>query len=161
MNYQIEEYKELKNLFELRQINSDKQLCFLPENLAETESSSNFIYSETTTDLRKIFKKENITIDYLTENKPLLRSRKSADWFGPTILIGLSALIENPHIVGITLNLISSFLYDFFKGTIRERKVKFEIVIENEKSKDYQKVVYEGTVDGIPELEKVIKSMRK
>lgn len=161
MSYTIETYQELKEQFVNREIDFQKDLCFLPENLIEAENSSDFIYSETTTDLRKVFKSDNVSIEYLTKDKPLLRSRKSADWFGPTILIGFSALTTNPHLISVSINLLSSYLYDFFKGTIGNKKVKFEVVVENKQKKEYQKIQYEGSVEGIAELEDVIKALKK
>lgn len=88
MNYEIKGYPELQESLEKYSIEADGLLCFLPENLKDAENTESFIYSETTTDLNKVFKKEIQKINYLTDDKPLLRSRKSADWFGPTILVG-------------------------------------------------------------------------
>lgn len=158
MNYKIEEYKEIENIIDI--LASIKEICFLPENLTE-KNPSEFIYSETTTDLRKVFIVENLMINYLTDDKPLLRSRKSADWFGPTIFIGFSILADNPHLIGVSLNLISSYLYDIFKGAIGSKNVKFDVVVENKKNKEYQKISYKGNVGGIKELEGVIKSLKK
>ena len=124
--------------------------------------SSEYIYSESTTDVRKALRSENLIIEYLTIDKPLLRARKSADWFGPILFISYSVLSENPTIIGISLNLISSYLYDYFKGAIVEtKKVKFEIVIETKKRKILKKIKYEGTVEGIKELTEVIKRFDK
>lgn len=161
MSYKIEKYPELVNVISKQDLDFEKDICFIPENLSEAESCTDFIYSETTTDLRKILNKNNIPIEYLTDDKPLLRSRKYADWFGPTILIGFYTLTNNPHFIGVTLNLISSYLYDFFKGTIGESKVKFELIVESKKKKEFQKINYEGSVDGISELEDIIKAMKK
>ena len=136
-------------------------MCFLPENLHETENSSEFIYSETTTDLNKTLKKESQKINFLTDDKPLLRSRKSADWFGPTILFGFTVISQNPQLVDITMSLLSSYLYDLFKGTGGTKKVKFDIVIGEKNKKSYKKISYEGSVEGIKELNEVIKKLKK
>ena len=159
MNYKIEEYRGIENF--IGTLASDKEICFLPENLTDTKKSSEFIYSETTTDLMKVFKAENLKLKYLTDDKPLLRSRKSGDWIGPIIFIGFSVLADNPNLLGVSLNLISSYLYDFFKGTIGSKNVKFDIIVENRKNKEYQKISYEGDVKGIIALDKIIKSLKK
>ncbi|MBE7638705.1 hypothetical protein GUB10_00020 [Salegentibacter sp. BLCTC] len=160
MNYEIKEYNELSDLFNKFQIVETTGLLFIPENIDNAENSKDFIYSETTTDLRKVFEGKQ-QIDYLTKDKPLLRARKSADWFGPTILIGATILTENPHLIGITFNILSSYLYDIFKGTTKDKKVKFDIVLEDKKKKQFQKINYEGNVEGIAELEKVINKLKK
>jgi hypothetical protein len=140
--------------------NAGNNLIFLPENLNNVQDSAEFIYSEVTTDIRKIFRKENLVIDYLTNDKPILRARKSADWFGPTIFIGFSILSQNSNLINISLNLLSSYLYDFFKGSTANKKVKFDLVIENKKNKEFKTISYEGPIDGIKELEGVIKELR-
>lgn len=157
MNYQIRDFQTLPDIFPLY---SRSSLTFLPENLNDIQDPSRFIYSETTTDIKKIFKSENLTINYLTDDKPTLRARKSADWFGPTIFIGFSILAQNSNLINISLNLLSSYLYDFFKGSTSTKKVKFDLVIESKKDKEFKTISYEGPVDGIKELEGVIKELR-
>ena len=159
MNYKTESYNQIVESIDKYNIDLEHEFYFVPENLNDSEQSSNFIYSETSSEIKKVFTKENLTIHYLTQDKPLLRSRKSADWFGPTLLLGFTALANNPHLIGISLNLVSNYLYDFFKGTLGGKTVKFEVVVECKKKKEYKKVNYEGSVEGIVELEKVIKSL--
>ena len=142
MSNKVEPYTDLENTINRQKIKSDKKICFLPESIAEAEDPSKFIYPGTTTDLGKVLKAENIVIEYLTDDRPLLRSRKYADWVGPTIFIGASLLTENSNLIGISLNLISSCLYDFFKGTINDKKVKLDIVIERKKQQEFQKISY-------------------
>jgi hypothetical protein len=161
MNYKIENYNEIENKLDLLDSSSDNVFYFIPENINENINSSEYIYTETTTDIRKLFKSENIDIEYLTNDRPLLRSRKSADWFGPTLFITFSLLSENSTMIGISLNLISSYLYDNFKGITGNKKVKFEIIIESKKKKEYKKINYEGSIEGIKELESLIKQLKK
>lgn len=161
MNHKIEEVNNIKSLLDKHSIELSQTLVFIPENFNSCDNSSDFIYSETTTDLRKVFRNNNEDIRYLTDDKPLLRSRKSADWIGPSILICLSALIENPNLLNVSLNLISNYLYDFFKGVVSDKKVKFEVIIESKKKEEFKKVTYEGSIEGIPELESVIKRLKK
>lgn len=161
MNYKIETYTGFAKLADRFLKEPKLNLTFLPENLNEVEDSEKFIYSESTIDIRKVFSLDNITVDYLTNDKPILRARKTADWFGPALFIGFSVLTENSTLINISLNLLSSYLYDFFKGTVSNKKVKFEIVIERRKSKEFQKITYDGTVEGIKDLEGVIKQLRR
>ena len=160
MNYIVEEYQDFKDLLNKYDLNINTEFCFLPENLTDAGKTSNFIYSEESTELRKIFKESDILIGYLTSEKPLLRSRKSADWFGPALFIGFYTLTNNPQIISIGLNILSNYLYDFFKGTIGDKKIKFEIIIENKKEKEYKKIKYEGSIEGMSKLENVIKALK-
>ena len=160
MNYKTEPYNQLVDSISKHAIDLDKGVYFIPENVFDTEETSNFIYSETTSDLRKIFKKNNAQIHYLTDDKPLLRYRKGADWFGPTLLFSLSVIANDPHLIGISLNLVSSYLYDLFKGKAGDKSVKFEVVVECKKKEEFKKINYEGPIEGIAELAKVVKSLK-
>lgn len=159
MNYEIESDIQFEVMFKKNRFNLEQAIYFLPENLDDGVIESEFIYPEATTDLRKILKEHNVDVRYLTENKPLLRSRKSSTWFGPTFLITSSMLINNPELVAISINIMSSYLYDFFKGTIGDKQAKFEIIIENKNKGEFSKIKYEGPVSGIKRLEKVINSL--
>ncbi len=161
MNHKVNIYSNFNTLAHSFLQEPKVNLTFLPENLTDVQDSAKFIYSETTTDLRKVFKLNNIVIDYLTNDKPILRGRKSADWVGPTLFIGFSILTDNSTLINVSLNLLSNYLHDFFKGTISNKKVKFDIIIEIERNKEFQKVTYEGTVEGIKELAEVIKELKK
>ena len=159
MNYKVVEFNKIREFLGETEIISEDSFLFLPENLFETNEHEKFIYSETATDLKKVFKSMQVPILYFSKDKPLFRSRKSSDWFGPTIFIGFSLIANNPQIIGISMNLISSYLYDFLKGTISSKKVKFEIIVERKKGKEYKKISYDGNIEGIKELEKVINSL--
>jgi hypothetical protein len=161
MNYKIDTYSDTINFADKFLQEPKLNLTFLPENLNEVEDSEKFIYSESTTDIKKAFRLQNVSVDYLTTDRPILRARKSADWFGPTLFIGFSILTDNLTLINISLNVLSNYLYDFFKGTTANKKVKFEIVIESKKNKEFQKITYEGPVEGIKDLEGVIKQLKK
>ncbi|MFT3844748.1 MAG: hypothetical protein QM725_06835 [Lacibacter sp.] len=161
MNYKIDTYSDFLNLADKFLQEPKLNLTFLPENLNEVQDSEKFIYSESTTDIRKVFRLDNIPIDYLTNDKPILRARKSADWFGPTLFIGFSILTDSPTLINISLNILSNYLYDFFKGTVSNKKVKFELVVESKRNKEFRKITYEGPVEGIKDLEGVIKQLKK
>ena len=141
--------------------NSNSDLFFIPENLAQVENSNEFIYSDTTTDLNKTLKKDGLKINFLTDDKPLLRSRKNAEWFGPSILVGYTILTQNPQLIDLTMSILSSYLYDLFKGVGGTKKVKFDIIIESKSKKNYKQISYEGNIEGIKELNNVIKTLEK
>lgn len=76
-------------------------------------------------------------------------------------MIGFSVLSENPQLIEISISLISSYLYDLFKGSGGNKKVKFDIVIGNENNKSFKKISYEGDIDGVKELNSIIKNLKK
>lgn len=161
MNYEVQDYDEYSDVIDGYRINPENKLYFIPENFEEENNSENFIYSETTSEIRKLFLNENQRIVYLTNDKPSLRMRKNSDWFGPAILITSSILSENPRIIDVSLSLISSYLYDLFKGKPEDKKVQFDIIIGCKGKKGYKKISYKGNVEGITALTEVIYSLKK
>jgi hypothetical protein len=158
MNYIIEDFDPGKQSDLLQCVNNN-DLIFLPENIED--DALQYVYAESTSDIKKVFRANNLAAFYLCSDKPKLRARKSADWFGPALFINFAILSQNPDLINVTLNLISSYLYDFFKGSPQNKKVKFEIVVQNEQGNSFQKINYEGHIDGIKELDAVIKQLKK
>jgi hypothetical protein len=158
MNYIIEDFDPGKQS-DLLQCVTNNDLIFLPENIEDDVLQ--YVYPESTSDIRKVFKANNLATFYLCSDKPKLRARKSADWFGPALFINFAILSQNPDLINIALNLISSYLHDFFKGSPNNKKVKFEIVVQTKQEKGFQKIKYEGDIDGIKELDAVIKQLKK
>jgi len=133
----------------------------LPENLEEAESKSEFVYTDNALTVKKLFRKNNIQSDTLEKENLHFRQRRSIDWYAPTIYIGFSLLTENSTLVSIALNVLSNYITDFFKGTFGEKKVKLDIVVEVTPKTTYKRISYEGNAEGLKNLDKIIKSLKK
>ncbi|WP_405569676.1 hypothetical protein [Winogradskyella sp. Asnod2-B02-A] len=159
MNYKIEESNLLEKLSEL-EIDIPESLTFLPENISEVSNKSDFIFADSTTDFKKVFRLNNIAAAQLNSDSSIYRNRKSADYYGPAIFISLSMLSENQHLIAIAINVASEYCKDFFKGTLGKKKVKLDIYVETHKKKTVKKISYEGDSEGIKDLVDVIKSVK-
>lgn len=162
MNYTIE--KTDKTLQQFAKLNCPiyDSIYFLPENLETANNLDDFIFVDTLTDIRKVYRKYQIPYDLLGGvNKPKLRTRKNADWFGPTIFIGFSLFSQNSELITVALNVLSNYLSDFFKGMVDQKNVKIEIIIETKKNIETKKITYEGDISGLTKLDSVIDSLRK
>jgi hypothetical protein len=136
-------------------------LTFFPENFDTVLDADSFIFPDSVSDLKKVFRQNNIQIGTLGNAPVKLRARKYADWFGPTLFFSLTMLAENPTIVSISLNVLSNYLTDFFKESLGEKKVHLEIYVETKrKKKKVTRITYTGGIDGIQGVEKVIKSLK-
>lgn len=157
----IEKYINLNDrLTELECITTNS-ICFLPENIVDAKSVSEFIYIDSTQTVKKLFKKNNISVETLDSNPTRFRQKRSSDWFAPTLFIGFSLLSDNSTMVSLALNVISNYLTDFFKGNFGEKKVKMEIIIETFPKKTYKRLIYEGNTEGLKNLEVIIKSLKE
>lgn len=159
MNYKIEESNLIDKFKELN-INVPKSLTFIPENISEVKDKSDFIFADSTTDFKKIFRLNDLQSKELNSDSSVYRSRKSAEFYGPAIFISLSMLSENPHLIAIAINVTSDYCKDFFKGSLGKKKVKLDIYVETSKKKTVKKISYEGDSDGIKDLTNVIKSLK-
>ncbi|SNR14746.1 hypothetical protein [Tenacibaculum jejuense] len=159
MNYKIEESNLIDKLNELN-IEIPDSLTFIPENISEVNDKNDFVFTDSTTDFKKVFKLNELSSSELDSDSSVYRSRKSADFFAPALFISLSMLSENQHLVAIAINLASEYCKDLFKGTIGKKTVKLDIYVETNKKKTVKKISYEGDSEGIKDLTNVIKSLK-
>ncbi len=89
MNYKIEESNLLDKLKEL-EIDIPNSLTFIPENISEISNKSDFIFADSTTDFKKLFRLNELGAAELNSDSSKYRNRKSADFYGPAIFISLS-----------------------------------------------------------------------
>ena len=128
-------------------------LMILPE-LMEDEQN---IYASSTVSFFK-FARKLININYI-EQPDMVLEQRSIDWFGPTLLFTTAALTQNPELVSVAINVLSNYISDYFKGH-KEPNVKLNIIVQKSKT-EYTKFMYEGPKDGLTEIEKVIKNLKK
>ena len=159
MDYQLEEVNISNKLKEL-DIELPSTIAFYPENLKLATKKDELIFTETAAELCKYFKEQNINTEFFGADTELYRSRKSAEIYLPAIFISLSLVSENPSIVSVALNVLSNYITEFFKGTFGKKTVNIEFFIETRKKNVVKKVAYKGDVQGLSELEKVIKSLK-
>lgn len=159
MNYKIEEYNHLAKEFKRLDLDISSSIIFLPENLEESKSKEDFIFSDSVSDIEKIFRENNVPFSQLGGYSDQYRIRKNADWWGPALYFGASMLSENTTVVSIALNVLSNYLTDFFKGSFSEKKVKIEIYVEERKNVKFKRIIFEGSAEEIKELEKIIKAL--
>lgn len=138
--------------FESQHFENYQELMIVPE-LIENEQS---IYSSSSISFYK-YAKNQVNLNYIRKPDIVLEQR-SIDWFGPTLLITTTALTQNPELVSITLNVISNYITDFFKGS-QEPDIKVSLLIQQSKTK-FKKLDYEGNKDGLKEIETLIKQLK-
>ncbi len=158
MEYNIEEL-EINNHLVRLSIQELNGLTFIPENIESANTKEDLIFTESIIELNKYFKLNNLHVNSLGGKPELYRSRKNADIYLPAIFIAYSTLSENPNIVSLALNVISSFIYDNLKGTIGNKTAKIEFYIEKKKGK-ISKINYKGDAEGLKDFDKIIKALK-
>jgi len=157
----IEEYVDVEEKASQLGCNIPTSLAVLPRNFDSATSKTELIHEGTTATIRKLFAQNNIKetpLENEGEKYPQVVEH-AFDWVGPTILITSSIILQNPHLITITLNVISNYLTDFFRGIPNNQtNAKLSIVVKN-KSGNYKKIKYNGHKDGLKELPKIIKAV--
>jgi hypothetical protein len=156
MDFQIEEI-DLDEKLRLLNLAMPQQVAFFPENLSNVNDKGEFEFAENLTDLKKIFKSENIQFEIFGGNKEKVQIRKNADIYLPAIFFG-SLVSENSPLVSICLNVLSNYVYDILKGSFGKKTVGVEFYYEAKEKGKYKKISYKGDADGLKSIEKIIKN---
>ena len=160
MENKITEFINLKERLEELKITPENEFYILPENIEIAKSSDDLIFTETTTDIKKYLNQNGVEIKVLQNGNLKLRQRKSIDFYAPLIFVGFTMLSENSTLLTVGINVLSNYVTDYFKGTFGSKNVKLEIIVETKPKKEYKSINYEGNVDGLKELPKIIKSLK-
>jgi hypothetical protein len=131
-------------------------VVFLPRHFAEANSVADLEYENETSTFRSLMRQGGIPVSRLERGKINFKDEQSIAFIAPIIFITSQLIVQNPLLLDVMVNVVSSYVYDVISGTHRGDKVKMEYVVET-KSGLYKRLTYEGNVDGMKELPKIIK----
>jgi hypothetical protein len=136
-------------------------LIFLPNNLQTAESVGDFKIAGEVSTLKKVLKAGGLNASILAQQEanPHFIHNKSHDWAMPAILFTAETIRANPDIVSLVLDLVKGHLVDFFKGLAADKTIKAEIVVERDKHGTYQKISYEGGIEGLKAMAEMAKNI--
>jgi hypothetical protein len=135
-------------------------LALLPTNLSSAPTLADLLQASEAATVKSLFRSAGLGFMELPDRTHRTRyiQNNAADWVGPTVFVAGSLWSQNPLAISVALNLISNYLTDLFKG-MKRRTAKLDFVVEKTKSATYKHLTYEGDVDGIAALEKVIRDL--
>lgn len=139
-------------------------LAVVPIRFESAASRTDLRTASHTETVLKFFKSEGIPVgSFLSEPDALpYVVNKHFQWLGPTLFIPLAVLNENPQLVSLAIGILSNCITDFFKGIPqRQRNVQLDIVVETDGDSSYKKISYEGGVEGLDALPKIIREAMK
>lgn len=158
MSYTLESYDQLSGTLYSLQCDMPDGITFLPDNLEESKTTDDFIFPDSTSELRKILRKSNCEFKDLIDGPQKYRVQRNADWVSPIIFIGQS-ILSREVAMSFAINLISSYVYDLFKGDVDNKIVKCEIVFQDGARK-VKKIKFEGTAAQLSELPSIINKIK-
>jgi hypothetical protein len=86
---------------------------------------------------------------------------KSHEWALPIIFIGSELMKTSPDLISLAFSTVQDYVLELFKGMSSGRTIKAEVVIERSKTRQYQKISYEGDPSGLKDFAKVVKAASK
>jgi hypothetical protein len=126
-------------------------LSILPRNFDTAKSADQLIHESTAPTIRTLLRQAGVPETKFEKEGTRIPqgSKKSWEWIGPIIFIGQEML--NDVAVPIMLNVISSYLYDIFKGHRHDAEVTLEYVVETVEQtnigekREYKRITFKGT----------------
>lgn len=136
-------------------------LVLLPENFDTAMLGEEFHFRSEASTVRKLLHNGGFQVERLNAGLSPIKfvHNRSCDWAVPAIFIGSELLKTNPDITSVIIDLIRDHIKDLFGGTTSSRRVSVEIIVESGKGR-CRKVKYEGEIDGLKEITRMVKSLR-
>jgi hypothetical protein len=157
----VVDYNNLnEQLKEFGLVVNPKTLVILPTNLSAAKSKKDLFYAETTSTVKVLFRQAGIVETPIEKTKEIPDlALESFDWIGPTIFFASTLINQNPDVTEKAISVISEYLQAWFKGISKpQRNVQLNIVTEK-RTGSYKEIHYEGDVEGLKELPKIIRSL--
>jgi hypothetical protein len=160
--FHIEDSINVKQKAQDLNCNIPTSIAILPRNFENAPSKDELVHADTTSTIRVLWRQNGIIetpIEKETESIPFV-VEESFEWIGPIIFFTATFISQNPHLIDISIGVISNYLTDWFKGIRKEeRKTKLDIIVETP-SGVYKKIRYEGSPDGLKDLPGIIRSIK-
>jgi hypothetical protein len=135
----------------------------LPRNFDKVHAKNELVHESTVPTIRTLWRQadvEETRLENSGETYPYVHE-KSVDWVSPVIFVSFLLLSQNPAAVTIALGVISNYLTDFFKGRIKNPRVKFDLVVEKNREGMCRKIHFEGDLEGLAKIPEIVKEARR
>jgi hypothetical protein len=137
-------------------------IAILPSNFSTAAARSEFLLPSEAATVRSLYRSHNLPLGELLPSgeRPAYIQNNSFDWIAPTFFISASMMTENPALVTVALNVLSSYVADFLRGRpSAERTVKLDVIVEKKGDRLCKKLHYEGEPSGLDNLPSIIQKL--
>ena len=117
-------------------------IAILPVNFDSAKGQEELLQRSEAATVKSLLRQSNLQPDNLLPRPNAIGhiQNNGFEWVGPTIFVSASLFSSNPSIVAISINVLSNYLTDFFKGISGTKRVKLEIVMETTANCAYKKL---------------------
>ncbi|HEY6349660.1 MAG TPA: hypothetical protein VI636_09645 [Candidatus Angelobacter sp.] len=135
-----------------------ERMALLPINFESATSIDQLLQASETATIKKLLLAQAIPLDDIVapSQRPPYVKNKSHGWVAPILFISASIYSQNQMLISVALNVLGNYATDFFRGDHGTHNVKLNVVIEK-KNRAYKKIAYDGPVEGLKELPKIIR----
>ena len=151
MDIQVADYVNVEKRASELGLNAPSGIAILPRNFDTAEVADELIHESTAPTIRVLWRQAGVEETRLEKEGMKFPQgvKKSWEWVGPIIFIS-QAMLTNAAIP-LTINMISSYLYDLWKGHINDAEITAEFVIEcvthtkQEDRREYKRITFKGS----------------
>ena len=130
MEIQVIEYIDVAKRAEELGFNVPTGLVILPSNFDTATSPDELIHESTTPTIRSLLRQSGVVETRLEKEGTKIpqSAKKSAEWVSPIIFVSQAILTD--AVLPLTINIISSYLYDLFRGRLGKAQVAIRFASE-------------------------------
>lgn len=137
-----------------------ERMALLPINFESASTIGDFLQASETSTIKKLLLSETVPIEDIVERsqRPPYVKNKSHEWVAPIIFVSASLWSQYEPLVAVALNVLGNYATEFLRGSSSTHEVNLKIVVEK-KNKTYKQIEYEGSIEGLRDLPKVIREI--
>lgn len=130
------------------------RLAILPRNFETANSKDELMHESTAATVRTLLRAAGLSETPIEPEGERFRfvQENAFTWVGPILFFAAAQLLQDPRIVSVSLGVIANYLTDFFRGISGKRRVTFDIVVEQTRTKRHVRLHYDGDVDGFAQI---------
>ena len=136
----------------------NKSIFFIPR---ETDAKGNIVYLQSIHSFSKILKRNGFECVYEKGENVSYLEQHSIDVFLPTIAILLDFYLENNDVINLIIESVKTYISSVSFPKDEKVNVRFGIEIVDKKNNTATKINYDGPKEGIDEVRKCIKELKK
>jgi hypothetical protein len=137
-------------------------MALLPVNFESAASVADLLQASEAATIRKLFVAEGLPVEDITDRnqRPPYVKNKQFEWVAPILFVSASLYSQNPTLVSLALNVLANYATEFLKGIGGAHEVKLNIVVGS-KNRVHKKIEYQGPVEGLRDLAKIVDEVSK
>lgn len=136
------------------------EFAILPRNFLQAKTKGELFQESDTATLRILFRQAHLKETRLEREGESFHEAMEHGFVEvvvPTLFFTFAALGQDPNLTSVALNVVSNYLYDFFKGRTEDKVARVNIVVKT-RSQEFRKVEYSGPVAGLDALSAIVTS---